>query len=58
MRPDGARVPSTRVLTNTDRARLVSADTQGLCVVCLVVSGKEDGIDIDHADWADLKIGC
>ncbi|MFG2475098.1 NPCBM/NEW2 domain-containing protein [Streptomyces fagopyri] len=55
---DGTEVASTGVLTNTMPARPVSADVSGAEVVRLVVTDGGDGIDSDHADWADARLTC
>ncbi|MFK4148734.1 NPCBM/NEW2 domain-containing protein [Streptomyces sp. NPDC004065] len=55
---DGTKVASTDVLTNADAARPVTADVTGARVVRLVVTDGGDGIDSDHADWADARLSC
>ncbi|MFB6784146.1 NPCBM/NEW2 domain-containing protein [Streptomyces sp. NPDC056352] len=55
---DGTKVASTGVLTNAMAAQPITADVSGAQVVRLVVTDGGDGIDSDHADWADLRIGC
>ncbi|WP_372350661.1 NPCBM/NEW2 domain-containing protein [Streptomyces sp. KL116D] len=55
---DGAKVASTGVLTNADAAQDLSADVTGAQVVRLVVTDGGDGIDSDHADWADAQLSC
>lgn len=55
---DGAKAASTGVLTNAMAAQPVSADVSGAQVVRLVVTDGGDGVDSDHADWADLRITC
>ncbi|MER5772423.1 NPCBM/NEW2 domain-containing protein [Streptomyces sp. NPDC001985] len=55
---DAKKVASTGVLTNAMTAQPISADVGGAKVVRLVVTDGGDGIDSDHADWADLKIVC
>lgn len=55
---DGALVASTGVLTNTMPAQPVSADVTGAQVVRLVVTDGGDGVDSDHADWADARLTC
>ncbi|MEU1472538.1 NPCBM/NEW2 domain-containing protein [Streptomyces sp. NPDC005761] len=55
---DGTKAASTGVLTNAMAARSVSADVSGAQVVRLVVTDGGDGVDSDHADWADLRITC
>ncbi|MCX4825089.1 NPCBM/NEW2 domain-containing protein [Streptomyces sp. NBC_01142] len=55
---DGKKAASTGVLTNAMAAQPLSADVSGAEVVRLVVTDGGDGINSDHADWADLRIGC
>ncbi|MGY5033645.1 NPCBM/NEW2 domain-containing protein [Streptomyces sp. 900116325] len=55
---DGTKVASTGVLTNAMAAQPVTADVSGAQVVRLVVTDGGDGVDSDHADWADLRMGC
>ncbi|WP_393054622.1 NPCBM/NEW2 domain-containing protein [Streptomyces sp. LN549] len=55
---DGTKAASTGVLTNAMAAQSVSADVSGAQVVRLVVTDGGDGVDSDHADWADLRITC
>ncbi|MFF3785200.1 NPCBM/NEW2 domain-containing protein [Streptomyces sp. NPDC001933] len=55
---DGAKVASTGVLTNAMPAQPLTADVSGAQVVRLVVGDGGDGVDSDHADWADLRITC
>lgn len=55
---DGTKAASTGVLTNAMPARPLTADVSGAQVVRLVVSDGGDGVDSDHADWADLRITC
>ena len=55
---DGTEVASTGVLTNAMPAQSLSADVTGAQVVRLVVTDGGDGIDSDHADWADARLGC
>ncbi|WP_369255938.1 NPCBM/NEW2 domain-containing protein [Streptomyces sp. R35] len=55
---DGTKVASTGVLTNAMAAQPITADVTGAQVVRLVVTDGGDGIDSDHADWADAKLSC
>ncbi|MGW4733610.1 NPCBM/NEW2 domain-containing protein [Streptomyces shenzhenensis] len=55
---DGTKAAATEVLTNAMPARPLTADVTGAQVVRLVVTDGGDGIDSDHADWADARIGC
>ncbi|MFI9246502.1 NPCBM/NEW2 domain-containing protein [Streptomyces sp. NPDC053086] len=55
---DGTRAAATGVLTNAMPAQPVTADITGAQVVRLVVTDGGDGIDSDHADWADARLSC
>lgn len=55
---DGVKAASTGVLTNADPAEPLTADVTGAQVVRLVVTDGGDGIDSDHADWADARLSC
>ncbi|MGI5516765.1 NPCBM/NEW2 domain-containing protein [Streptomyces sp. CA-106131] len=55
---DGTTVASTGVLTNAAAAQPLTAKVTGARVVRLIVTDGGDGIDSDHADWADAKLSC
>ncbi|MET8244215.1 NPCBM/NEW2 domain-containing protein [Streptomyces sp. NPDC005202] len=55
---DGTKVASTGVLTNAEPAHPITADVTGALVIRLVVTDGGDGIDSDHADWADARLSC
>ncbi|QIB49320.1 alpha-galactosidase [Streptomyces aureoverticillatus] len=55
---DDKLAASTGVLTTADPAQALSADVTGAEVVRLVVTDGGDGIDSDHADWAEPVLGC
>ncbi|MFF5498447.1 NPCBM/NEW2 domain-containing protein [Streptomyces aquilus] len=55
---DGTKVASTGVLTNAMPAQPLTADVTGAQVVRLVVTDGGDGLDSDHADWADARLTC
>jgi len=55
---DGTKVASTGVLTNVMPAQPITADVTGAQVVRLVVTDGGDGIDSDHADWANARLSC
>jgi len=55
---DGTRAASTGVLTNAMPAQPLTADVTGAQVVRLVVTDGGDGVDSDHADWADAQLTC
>ncbi|MGC9669045.1 NPCBM/NEW2 domain-containing protein [Planosporangium sp. 12N6] len=55
---DGRKVADSGLLTTDLAAVPLSADVTGATVVRLVVTDGGDGINSDHADWADAKIAC
>ena len=55
---DGKWVARTATATGADAATAVSAEITGAQTVRLVVTDGGDGIDYDHADWADAKFSC
>lgn len=55
---DGKRVARIAGVTGADPARAVSAPVAGAQTVRLVVTDAGDGIDYDHADWADATFSC
>ncbi|MGW7491598.1 NPCBM/NEW2 domain-containing protein [Streptomyces sp. NPDC054786] len=55
---DGKQVAVSPSVTGTDAAKAVSAPVAGAQSVRLVVTDGGDGIDYDHADWADAKFQC
>jgi alpha-galactosidase len=55
---DGTKVADSGVLTTAMPAAPLSGDVSGAKVVRLVVTDAGDGINSDHADWADAKITC
>jgi hypothetical protein len=55
---DGTKVASTGALTNAMPAQPLTADVTGAQLIRLVVTDADDGIDSDHADWADARLTC
>ncbi|WP_051823765.1 NPCBM/NEW2 domain-containing protein [Streptomyces sp. NRRL S-1448] len=55
---DGTRVATSGTVTGADAARTLTAAVAGAETVRLVVTDGGDGIDYDHADWADAKFSC
>ncbi|WP_110944483.1 NPCBM/NEW2 domain-containing protein [Streptomyces niger] len=55
---DGRRVAGTGTLTGGDAPQAVTADIGGARTVRLVVTDAGDGVDHDHADWADAAFSC
>ncbi|WFB06415.1 NPCBM/NEW2 domain-containing protein [Streptomyces sp. LX-29] len=55
---DGRKVAGTGVLTTAMPAQPLSADVTGARLIRLVVTDAGDGINSDHADWADARLSC
>jgi alpha-galactosidase len=55
---DGTKVADSGLLTVADAAKPLAADVGGATFLRLVVTDGGDGIDSDHADWADAKLTC
>ncbi|MEU4657729.1 NPCBM/NEW2 domain-containing protein [Streptomyces sp. NPDC023723] len=55
---DGTRAAASGVLAGGTAARPLTADVSGAQVVRLVVTDAGDGVDFDHADWADARLSC
>ncbi|MET7453045.1 NPCBM/NEW2 domain-containing protein [Streptomyces sp. NPDC005574] len=55
---DGTKAAATGVLTGATPAQPLTADVTGAQLVRLVVTDAGDGIDSDHADWADARLSC
>ncbi|MGW1377390.1 NPCBM/NEW2 domain-containing protein [Streptomyces sp. NPDC002446] len=55
---DGRRVAESGTVTGADAAHTISAPVSGARTVRLVVTDGGDGIDHDHADWAEAEFGC
>ncbi|WP_327358286.1 NPCBM/NEW2 domain-containing protein [Streptomyces sp. NBC_01304] len=55
---DGRKAASTGVLTTPDAAQAISADVSGAQLVRLVVTDGGNGVDSDHADWAEATMTC
>jgi len=53
---DGKELANAGQVRANQPARKVEADLTGIKVLLLVVEGGEDGINYDHADWADARI--
>ena len=53
---DGAAVATTEVLRGTDAARHLEVDVTGVRRLTLRVTDGGDGVDFDHADWADARL--
>jgi alpha-galactosidase len=55
---DGTKVADSGTMTATAAARHLTADITGATELRLVVTDAGDGINNDHADWADAKVIC
>ncbi|MEU5366226.1 NPCBM/NEW2 domain-containing protein [Streptomyces sp. NPDC005925] len=55
---DGTEVASTGTLTNAMPAQPLTADVTGAQLIRLVVTDAGDGVDSDHADWANARLTC
>ncbi len=55
---DGTRLYQSPVMTGSSDARQVVADLTGYSTMRLVVTDGGDGMDFDHASWADAKMTC
>ncbi len=53
---DGKELWNSGVMHGGDAAKEVSLDIAGAKVLVLHVTDAGDGIDYDHADWADAKV--
>ena len=55
---DGRKVADSGVLTNAMPAKAITADITGSTLLTLVATDAGDGINSDHADWADAVVAC
>jgi alpha-galactosidase len=55
---DGEKVADSGVVTNDMAAVPLEADVTGAAFLRLVVTDAGDGINNDHADWADAQLTC
>jgi len=53
---DGKTLWQSGVMRGGDPAKEVSVDLTGVKTLLLAVGDAEDGMDFDHADWADANI--
>jgi alpha-galactosidase len=53
---DGKTLWESGVMRGGDRAKQASVDLRGVKVLVLSVNDAGDGINFDHADWADAQI--
>lgn len=56
VRKDGKVASRTRTMRGGDAPQVLDVDLRGAKTLDLIVSDGGDGIDSDHADWADAKI--
>lgn len=55
---DGAQLYDSGVVTGSMPAQPVNVPLDGKQELTLVVTSAGDGVDYDHADWADARILC
>ncbi|MEU9289102.1 NPCBM/NEW2 domain-containing protein [Streptomyces sp. NPDC048275] len=53
---DGQLLARTEVMTPADAARALDVDVRGVQRLTLRVTDGGDGINFDHADWADAQL--
>jgi alpha-galactosidase len=53
---DGKDMYNSGLVRNHQAARKVDVDVTGIKTLVLMVEGGEDGINYDHADWANARI--
>ncbi|WP_052195554.1 NPCBM/NEW2 domain-containing protein [Deinococcus radiopugnans] len=55
---DGKKLFDSGTMTGTSAAKPFSVSVAGVDELKLVVTDAGDGIEYDHADWADAKLSC
>jgi alpha-galactosidase len=55
---DGAKVADSGYLTGSQGAKHLTADLTGTTTLLLAATDGGDGINSDHADWANPRITC
>jgi glucose/arabinose dehydrogenase len=55
---DGAKLYDSGVLTGASATKTLDVDVSGKSELQLVVTDGGNGIDSDHADWADARVEC
>ncbi|TDE08905.1 glycoside hydrolase family 97 catalytic domain-containing protein [Jiangella asiatica] len=55
---DGDDLAGTDVITGSAGATAMDVDVSGVELLTLEVGDGGDGINFDHADWADATLGC
>ena len=55
---DGVKLHDSGVLTGSAPPQTVSVDVSGRRQLSLVVTDGGDGVNSDHADWADARVTC
>ena len=53
---DGKKVFDSGVMRGKQPARKISLDLDGVEELLLIVTDAGDGINSDHADWADARL--
>ena len=55
---DGTKLYDSGVVTRSSPPRDVNVNVSGKNVLQLLVTGGADGINYDHADWAEARVVC
>jgi len=55
---DAASLFTSAIKRGTDAGQAISVNVSGRSQLRLVVAAGGDGVDSDHADWADAKLAC
>lgn len=55
---DARRVADSGIMTTSTPAKTLTAELADATLLRLVVTDAGDGINSDHADWADPRITC
>ena len=53
---DGRQLANSGVVKTDERAKKIDVELTGIKTLILLVNSAGDGIDYDHADWAEAKI--
>ena len=53
---DGVKLYDSGVMTGSTATKSISVPVAGRNALSLVVIGGADGVNYDHADWADARL--
>ncbi len=53
---DGIKLYDSGIMTATSATKTLTVDTTGVMLLKLIVTDAGDGIDYDHADWANARV--